>query len=103
MAAQRRGWEADSLGMCLELARRGVGLTIVPMSSVTLASASGAITWAPMPEQTVTWALLENEARVHSAPVRSGRRILLDLLGAAEPPPRAARRGGRSPASRAGG
>ncbi len=72
--------EVDTLGLCLELARRGLGLTVVPISSLDGHGFGDAISWAPMSGVTVTWALLENEARGHSAAVRQGRRIVLETV-----------------------
>lgn len=72
--------EADTLGVCLELARRSIGLTVVPVSSLHQHALGDTISWAPMPDQAVAWALLENEARGHSQAVRQGRKLVLDTV-----------------------
>lgn len=72
--------ESDTLGLCLDLARRGVGLTVVPISSLLRHDLGASITGVPMPKQTVTWAMVVNEARAHSAAVRSGKRLLVENL-----------------------
>lgn len=72
--------EVDTLGLCLDLARRGLGLTVVPISSLADGLLGDRISWSPMPEVTVAWALLENEARGHAAAVRQGRRLALGIV-----------------------
>ena len=74
------GVETDTLRLCMELARQGAGLTIVPACAVYQHSLGDDIKWAPLKGQYLTWALLENEARSHSAAVREGRRLFLETL-----------------------
>lgn len=81
-AAERKGLkfhllvETDALSLCLDLARRAVGLTVIPSSSVYGLGADQSIRWAPLKGQFVTWAVCENLARSHSPAVREGRRLV---------------------------
>lgn len=75
--------ETDTQSMCLEFARRGVGLAAVPASSLHGPGAVDGLCWAPLKGQFVTWALCENMARAHSQPVREGRRLALNVVSQA--------------------
>lgn len=68
--------ETDALGLCLDLARRGVGLTVIPASSLHGAGMDPGIRWAPLKAQYVSWAVCENIARSHSPAVREGRKLI---------------------------
>ncbi len=72
--------ETDTLAMCLALAARGVGATVVPASALQGAAPAAvdpdAVSWAPLGTLAVTWALAANAARAHSLAVREGERIL---------------------------
>lgn len=72
--------ETDTLTLCLDLARRGVGYTVVPACAVHYAGFGPAITWAPLRGMYMTWALCENQARSHSPAVREGRRMVFETI-----------------------
>ena len=74
------GVETDTLRLCMELARQGAGLTIVPACAVYEHPMAEDIKWAPLKGQYLTWALFENEARSHSPAVQEGRRLFLKTL-----------------------
>lgn len=72
--------ETDTQSLCLEFARRGVGLAAVPASSLYGPDNDEGLCWAPIRGQFVTWALCENMARSHSQSVREGRRLAIDTV-----------------------
>ncbi|MFK4486998.1 LysR family transcriptional regulator [Bradyrhizobium sp. USDA 336] len=72
--------ETDTLSLCLDLARRGVGYAVVPASSVFEHGLGDAISWGPIKGQFVTWALCENLDRTHSQAVREGRALLIKAV-----------------------
>jgi LysR family nitrogen assimilation transcriptional regulator len=72
--------ETDSMNLCLALARRGVGMTIVPACSVIEPVDGKELSWSPIRGLFLTWALFENQARSHAPAVREGRRMLLATL-----------------------
>jgi len=70
--------ESDTLALCLEMARSGIGHTVVPASSLYRPAAlNEGIRWAPVKGQYVTWALLENADRSHSQAVREARKLVI--------------------------
>lgn len=75
--------ETDTLTLCLELARRGVGHTVVPACAIHRRGLIDALSWAPLREMYMTWALCENQARSHSLAVREGRRLAFDVVAEA--------------------
>lgn len=85
-AMQRKGVgfqlraETDSLELNLALAKRGVGLTAVPASSLHDSVHAGQLTWAPIKGQHVAWSLCENISRGHSQAVNEGRKIVFKVL-----------------------
>lgn len=72
--------ETDTLPLCLELARQGAGLTVVPACALHQHVYGDAIQWAPLRDMYLTWALYENQARSHSQAVREGRRLMMITL-----------------------
>ena len=81
--AFRLAVETDTLSLCLDLARRGVGATLVPVCSLLCNGSDDAIGWAPVEGQSITWALWDNLARTHSQAVREGRRLLVATVAEA--------------------
>lgn len=81
--AFRMAVETDTLSLCLELARRGVGYTVVPACGLYAHGLEDAISWTPIRGLYVTWALFENQARMHSQAVREGRRLVFGTVGVA--------------------
>lgn len=75
--------ETDTLSLCLNLARRGVGFAVVPASSLYEHGLDHAISWAPIKGLFVTWALCENMDRTHSQAVREGRGLLMQAVSSA--------------------
>ena len=74
------GVETDTLRLCMELARQGAGLTVVPACAVYQHALGDELKWAPIKGLYLTWALFENEARSHSPAVQEGRRLFLETL-----------------------
>lgn len=76
--------ETDSLGQCLQFARQGVGVTVVPASALSALGEYGleasSITWSAIKGLYVTWSLFETQARLHARAVRVGRKLLTDTL-----------------------
>lgn len=72
--------ETDTLRLCMELARQGAGLTVVPACAVYARPPGDDICWAPLKGLYLTWALFENEARSHSPAVQEGRRLFIETL-----------------------
>jgi LysR family nitrogen assimilation transcriptional regulator len=70
--------EAESLALCLELARQGVGYTVMPYCALHEHPHGSELTWAPIRRLELTWVLVENESRMHSAAVREARRLLIE-------------------------
>jgi LysR family nitrogen assimilation transcriptional regulator len=68
-AMRRRGFafhsavEAESLGLCLDLVRRGAGFTVMPYCAIYGSHQQGAFHWAPIVGLGVTWAVTVNEGR----------------------------------------
>lgn len=75
--------ETDTLTLCMELARRGVGSTVAPACAVNYQRFGEVVSWAPIRGLFMTWALCENQARTHSAAVREGRRLVFETVAAA--------------------
>lgn len=75
--------EADALADYLELARRGVGCTVIPASAVVAHDHGGGLSWAPLRGLTITWALCENQARIHSPAVAQARRVVFEVITSA--------------------
>lgn len=72
--------EADALPVCLDLARRGIGLCPMPASALAGAPNPADLRWAPLKGQHVTWALAQNESRSHSSALQHGREVILSVL-----------------------
>jgi len=75
--------ETDTLTLCMDLARRGVGYTVVPACAVHYRGFGHTVVWAPIRGMYMTWALCENQARSHSPAVREGRRLAFDTVAEA--------------------
>jgi LysR family transcriptional regulator, nitrogen assimilation regulatory protein len=75
--------ETDTLTLCLDLARRSVGYTVVPACAVHAHGFGDAISWAPVRGLTMTWALCENQARSHSSAVRESRQLIFETIACA--------------------
>ncbi|TFL13264.1 LysR family transcriptional regulator [Pusillimonas caeni] len=67
--------ETDTLALCLDLAREGLGLTIVPACALYEHGMSD-ISWSPLRGLYLTWSLFESLARSHSQAVHEGRRLV---------------------------
>ena len=72
--------ETDTLTLCLDLARRGVGHTVVPACAVHAHVIGQSICWSPVRGLNMTWALCENQGRMHSQAVREGRRLVFETV-----------------------
>lgn len=89
--AFRRRIEAETLSLCLELARQGLGNTVMPYSAIHKRLAGdSALVWAPIEGAELTWSLCVNRARVHTVAVQrivtSLRDFVTERLGAGEWP-----------------
>jgi LysR family nitrogen assimilation transcriptional regulator len=69
--------ETDNVALCLDMARLGMGVTVVPACALHGHPLSSHMSWAPVKGLYVTWTLSENPARMHSQAVREGRRLVL--------------------------
>ena len=67
--------ETDTLALCLDLAREGLGLTIVPASALYKHDMAN-ISWSPVRGMYLTWSLFESLARSHSHAVHEGRKLV---------------------------
>lgn len=68
----RNRFEAETLPLCLELARRGLGYTVIPSCGLhDELLQTGELTAAPIKNLSVTWALHINRSREHSVAVRA--------------------------------
>ena len=76
----RMAVETDTLTLCLEMARQGVGYTVVPACAIYRHGHGDEISWAPLRGMYLTWALYENQARTHSEAVREGRRLVISTV-----------------------
>ena len=81
--AFRLAVETDTLTLCLDLARRGLGYTVVPACAVHSHGLGREISWAPVRGLSMTWALCENQARTHSQAVREARRLVFATVAQA--------------------
>jgi LysR family nitrogen assimilation transcriptional regulator len=70
--------EAETLALCLELARQGVGYTVMPYCALHQHPHRGELSWAPIRRMALTWVLVENASRAYSSAVREARRVLID-------------------------
>jgi len=75
--------EADTMPLCINLVRKGLGNTIVSAALLDNLRHDHSISWAPLKGLDITWSLLENEARLHSHMVREGRKAILETITAA--------------------
>lgn len=65
-------FEAESLSLCLELTRRGLGYTVMPYSALHhQLEIGGDLSAAPIRNLSVTWQLHVNRARRNAMPTRS--------------------------------
>ncbi|CAL8476929.1 LysR family transcriptional regulator [Caballeronia sp. S22] len=72
--------ETDTLTLCLDLARKGMGFTVVPACALTGLDFGAAVRWAPIRGMYMTWAVCENQSRTHSQALREGRRLVFSLV-----------------------
>ncbi|TAL78979.1 MAG: LysR family transcriptional regulator [Burkholderiaceae bacterium] len=73
--------ETDTLGLCLDLAREGIGYTVMPACTLhDHAYITDTMSWTPIQGLFVTWALNESLARSHSHAVHEGRKVVLKTL-----------------------
>ena len=72
--------ETDTLNLCLEFARQGLGLTILPGCSIQPRWLGDDVSWSPLKGSYITWALYENQTRSHSEALREGRRLISTTL-----------------------
>jgi LysR family nitrogen assimilation transcriptional regulator len=75
--------ETDTLTLCMELARRSVGLTVVPACALHEHGLGDSITWAPVRGLYMTWALCENQSRSHSSAVRETKHLIFETVAEA--------------------
>jgi LysR family nitrogen assimilation transcriptional regulator len=69
----------DTISLCLELTRRGLGYTVMPFAALAGPLGKGVV-WAPIRGLSVTWSLFENERRSRFGAVRLARKTSLDVI-----------------------
>lgn len=74
--------ETDTLALCLDLARQGLGVTVVPASAVYDHDLAD-ISWSPLRGLFLTWSLFESLARSHSHAVHEGRKLVHETVAMA--------------------
>lgn len=72
--------EPSTQDLCIECARNGLGIGIVPASCLQGYANTDNLSWAPLKGICATWSLYENEARAHSEAVRAARQLIIDAL-----------------------
>lgn len=76
----RASLETDTLNLCLELSRQGIGTTVVPGCAIIGSPFYDEISWTPIKGLTLKWGLIENSKRSHSLAVRECRRYVLKAV-----------------------
>ena len=66
--------ETDTLNLCMDLASRGDGYTVVPRCALLSLETARAPQWARIGDLEIVWSLFENTHRSHSHAVRLCRR-----------------------------
>jgi LysR family nitrogen assimilation transcriptional regulator len=85
-ALQRRGMtfqlsvETDSLNLCIEFARQGIGMTILPACALQPQWIGPDASWTWLKGVYVTWALYKNQTRSHSEALHEGARLIPSIL-----------------------
>jgi LysR family transcriptional regulator, nitrogen assimilation regulatory protein len=64
-------FEAETLSLCMELTRRGLGHTIMPSCALQGAELSAELSLAPISNLRIIWCLHVNRARAHSTNVHA--------------------------------
>jgi LysR family transcriptional regulator, nitrogen assimilation regulatory protein len=70
--------EAETLSLCLELTRQGLGYTVMPYCALHEHPYAKEISWAPIRRLSLAWVLAENKERSYSPAVQDTRRLLLE-------------------------
>jgi LysR family transcriptional regulator, nitrogen assimilation regulatory protein len=77
----RNRFEAETLSLCLELTRRGLGYTVMPYSALHhVLRDQGELTAAPVKTLIVTWRLHVNRARTYAVSTQTVVRTLSDHI-----------------------
>lgn len=74
--AYKSALEVETLALCLELAKQGIGYTVMPYSAIFEHPDAGAFAAAPVRGLYITWALHVSHAREHATAVRQVRAVL---------------------------
>lgn len=72
--------ETDTLNLCLELAARGQGFTVVPRCALLSSEMVVEMSWTRIADLKVVWSLFENAKRSHSQAVRHCRREVIRIV-----------------------
>lgn len=72
--------ETDTLTLCLDLAQKGIGYTVIPACTLFNNELRRYVSAAPIKGMYMTWALCENEARTHSQAVREAKRLVFSTV-----------------------
>ncbi|MFN3312600.1 MAG: LysR family transcriptional regulator [Hyphomonas sp.] len=72
--------ETDTLNLCLDLAARGAGYTVVPRCALLSLETIRAPNWAQIADLEIVWSLFENTRRSHSHAVRHCRREIRRIV-----------------------
>lgn len=77
----RNRFEAETLSLCLELTRRGLGYTVMPYSALHHAlNGHNDLSAAPVTTLGVTWQLYVNRARTHAVSTQAVIRMLSEHI-----------------------
>lgn len=72
--------QVDTLALCMNVASQNLAYTVVPSCAVVGLKAEHDISWAPIKGLFMTWALFENQSRLHSPAVKECKRTLMESL-----------------------
>jgi LysR family nitrogen assimilation transcriptional regulator len=74
--------ETDTLNLCMDLAARGDGYTVVPRCALLSIETTKGPQWARIADLDIVWSLFENTRRSHSHAVRYCRREIRKIVQA---------------------
>lgn len=72
--------ETDTLNLCMDLAARGDGYTVVPRCALLSLETARTPHWARISDLEIVWSLFENTRRSHSHAVRHCRREIRKIV-----------------------
>lgn len=72
--------ETDTLNLCMDLATRGAGYTVVPRCAILSPETATVPQWARIADLEIVWSLFENTRRSHSHAVLHCRRAIRRIV-----------------------